>query len=68
VSASDGLTLQTRRHARAVSLLGVRHMVVAHMVVTVDKMDLISTGLNRIWGSATRTASSGPDPDSCMRR
>src|ERR1700680_3094145 len=36
VSASDGLTRQTRRHALIVSTLGVRHFVVA-----VNKMDLI---------------------------
>src|SRR3981081_1360737 len=36
VSARDGLTLQTRRHALIVSTLGVRHFVVA-----VNKMDLV---------------------------
>jgi len=35
VSASEGLTRQTRRHALIVSMLGVRHLVVA-----VNKMDL----------------------------
>jgi sulfate adenylyltransferase large subunit len=36
VSAADGLTRQTRRHALIVSTLGVRHFVVA-----VNKMDLV---------------------------
>jgi sulfate adenylyltransferase large subunit len=37
VSASEGITRQTRRHALIVSMLGVRHVVVA-----VNKMDLVS--------------------------
>src|SRR5215470_10405583 len=37
VSAADGLTRQTRRHARIVSTLGVRHIVVA-----INKMDAVA--------------------------
>jgi sulfate adenylyltransferase large subunit len=36
VSAADGLTRQTRRHALIVSMLGVRHFV-----VVINKMDLV---------------------------
>jgi len=36
VSAPDGLTSQTRRHARIVSMVGVRHILVA-----INKMDLV---------------------------
>ncbi|MGH9607853.1 MAG: adenylyl-sulfate kinase, partial [Terracidiphilus sp.] len=36
VNASKGLLIQTRRHARIVSLLGIRHLLLA-----VNKMDLI---------------------------
>jgi sulfate adenylyltransferase large subunit len=37
VSAADGLTHQSRRHARIVSTLGVRHIVVA-----INKMDAVA--------------------------
>src|SRR5262249_55850949 len=37
VSAADGLTRQTRRHARIVSTLGARHIVVA-----INKMDAVA--------------------------
>jgi len=42
VSAADGLTRQTRRHALIVSTLGVRHFVVA-----VNKMDLVDWSESR---------------------
>jgi sulfate adenylyltransferase large subunit len=42
ISAADGLTRQTRRHAIIVSTLGVRRLVVA-----VNKMDLISWSKSR---------------------
>jgi sulfate adenylyltransferase large subunit len=42
VSAADGLTLQTRRHAIIVSTLGVRRFVVA-----VNKMDLVDWSQSR---------------------
>jgi len=39
VNAATGLRMQTYRHARIVSLLGIRHLVVA-----VNKMDLVDWG------------------------
>ena len=42
VSAADGLTRQTRRHAMIVSMLGVRRFVVA-----VNKMDLVDWSQSR---------------------
>lgn len=42
VSAADGLTRQTRRHALIVSILGVRHFV-----VVINKMDLVGWSQSR---------------------
>src|SRR6266581_7158991 len=42
VSAADGLTRQTRRHAIIVSTLGVRHFV-----VVINKMDLVGWSQSR---------------------
>jgi sulfate adenylyltransferase large subunit len=42
VSAADGLTRQTRRHALIVSTLGVRHFV-----VVINKMDLVGWSQSR---------------------
>jgi sulfate adenylyltransferase large subunit len=42
VSAADGLTRQTWRHARIVSMLGVRHFVVA-----INKMDAVAWSESR---------------------
>jgi sulfate adenylyltransferase subunit 1 len=48
VSAANGLTRQTRRHARIVSMLGVRHIVVAS-----NKMDAVAWSESRFTVIAT---------------
>ena len=61
VNAQSGLTQQTRRHALIAATLGVRHLVVA-----VNKMDLVAFSQERLRGDRTRLPLIRRPPRRCL--